>query len=231
MSSKSTFGRLVALSLLSITLCACFRPPYNDFKPYRRTPITATPSAAVGTAAVAAAGGPILLGTALGGVAGAAIGYYRDSKPALINELQKLDIQYVEYGDMVTLLVPTDRYYMLESARLNQLCYPGLNTMIKLIKTFKRCCPIYVAGFTDNVGSARRKQKMSQAQAETMVGFLWANDIQAQRLVAEGYGDKNPIGDNSIIRGSAYNRRVEIQIQKTCDSVPYQAPRYVGVMK
>jgi flagellar motor protein MotB len=63
-----------------------------------------------------------------------------------------------------------------------------------------------------------------------MLTFLWANDIQARRLKAEGYGDRFDIGDNKLIRGSAYNRRIEIQWQNT---VPVDnqksSPRYSGM--
>ncbi|MDI1352690.1 MAG: OmpA family protein, partial [bacterium] len=82
--------------------------------------------------------------------------------------------------------------------------------IIKLLKLYPQS-PIYVAVFTDNVGTREHKKRLSQAQAETMLTFLWANDIQAMRLKAEGYGDKNDISDNHWIHGSAQNRRIEIQ--------------------
>jgi outer membrane protein OmpA-like peptidoglycan-associated protein len=230
MAHKSFLVHLVVISLLSITLSGCFRAPYNNFKPYHRAYETSVPGIAVGTAATIAAGGaPILAGAALGGVVGASVGLYKDSKPVLIRELKKLDIQYIEYGDTVTFVVPTDRYFMFESARFNELCFPGLSDLIKLIKMFPKCCRIYVAGFSDSVGSRYSKRMMTQARAERMVAFLWANDIPAQRLVAEGYGDKNPVGDNRLIHGSAYNRRLEIQIFKNC-SAPLETP-YLAPMK
>ena len=71
--------------------------------------------------------------------------------------------------------------------------------------------PIYVAGFTDNVGSPKQKKRLSQAQAETMLTFLWSNGIRSMQLKAEGYGDKNTIADNYVVHGSADNRRIEIQ--------------------
>ena len=70
---------------------------------------------------------------------------------------------------------------------------------------------VFVAGFTDDVGTRHHKKMLSQAQAETMLTFLWANNIPAERLHAEGYADQYTVGDNKLIRGSAYNRRIEIQ--------------------
>ncbi|WP_035918798.1 C-OmpA-like family protein CmpA [Legionella fairfieldensis] len=230
MSHKSALGHLIFFALSLVALSGCFHPPYNNFKPYRRAYSTTGPGAVVGTAAVAAAGGPVLAGTAIGAAVGAAVGLHKDSKPALIKELKgRFQIDYIEYGDTVTFIVPVDRYFVFNSARLNELCYAGLADLIKLIKTFPRCCPIYVAGFTDNVGSRYHKRMMSQARAETMLTFLWANGIPAKRLNAEGYSDKHPVGDNKLIHGSAYNRRLEIQLFMNCATpqagpIPYLGP-------
>jgi outer membrane protein OmpA-like peptidoglycan-associated protein len=185
---------LVSLMILALSGCQQYNPPYNDFKPYRANYL---------------------------GAPGAGAGVHQNSKEELIKQLQKCDIIYIDYGDTVTFVVPTDRYFLFNSARLNDTCYTGLFDLITLLRSYAHCCPIYVAGFTDNVGSSYSKKMMSQARAETMLTFLWANGIQAQRLISEGYGDKHPVGDNKLIHGSAYNRRVEIQVLKKC---PPQAP-------
>ena len=63
----------------------------------------------------------------------------------------------------------------------------------------------------NNTMKPYHKKTLSQAQAEAMLTFLWANGINANRLHAEGYGDSHTISDNHIIHGSAQNRRLEIQ--------------------
>lgn len=227
-----SFLRRLSLGLIAVALSGCFHPPYNHFKPYRRVYVTTGPGAVVGATAIAVAGGaPILAGAALGGAVGAAVGAYKDSKPALIKSLRKrFHIEVIEYGETLTLIVPTDRYYMFNSAKFNEICFAGLHELIKLIQYFPKCCPIYVAGFTDDVGSRFSKKLMSQARAETMVSFLWANGISSQRLVAEGYGDKYSVGDNELIHGSAYNRRIEIQILLNCTNTNGPG-RMLGMIK
>ena len=106
--------------------------------------------------------------------------------------------------------MPTDKYFMFESPRLNEVCYAGLLNIISLLRLYPHS-PVYVAAFTDDVGTNSHKKRLSQAQAETMLTYLWANGIQAYRLKAEGYGDKNTVADNALIHGSAMNRRIEIQ--------------------
>jgi outer membrane protein OmpA-like peptidoglycan-associated protein len=151
-----------------------------------------------------------LMGGAVGGTIGTVHAVYKNSKPSLVKELKKQSVQFVEYGDTMTLIVPTDKYFMFMSPRLNELAYPGLMNIVRLLKLYPQS-PIYIAGFTDNVGSKKHKKQLSQAQAETMLSFFWAQGIHTIQLKAEGYGDKNDIADNHTIHGSADNRRIEIQ--------------------
>lgn len=135
-------------------------------------------------------------------------------RAALIQKLRRESIQFVKYGDQHTLIIPTDKYYEFNSPHLNDICYPGLNDVVELIKTY-HYDKIYVAAFTDNVGSEIHKDKLSNARAETMLTFLWGFDISAEKLKAAGYGDGHPIGNNQFIHSSAYNRRIEIQWTNT----------------
>ena len=232
MSVRTSAIRPLCASLLALTLSGCFHPPYNNFHDDHRALRQVATTTAVGAGVGAIAGsvaGNTAAGAAIGGIAGASIGLSKNTKRALINEIQKQDMQLIEYGDTVTLLVPTDRYYLFNSPRLNDICYPGLENIIRLLKYYPES-PIYVAGFTDDVGDRHHKRMLSQAQAETMLTFLWANDIPAQRLHAEGYADQHTVGDNHLIHGSAFNRRIEIQWLRGPISPPQPAP-YFSAMK
>ncbi len=215
MSLNLTKAPILYLGLIMGLLSSCAHPPYNNFKP--KHPISQETGIAVGatigTAIGAAATGTLpgaLAGTVIGGTTGAILSSVTHQKHSLIKTLNKEDIQLVQYGDTMTLIIPTDKYFLFESPRLNEIRYKGLMNVVSLLQLYPHS-KIYVAAFTDNVGTFAHKKRLSQAQAETMLSFLWANDIQAQRLKAEGYGDKNTVGDNSIIHGSAFNRRIEIQ--------------------
>ncbi len=207
--------KTIISGLMISLLCSCgsIKPPYNNFKSDQDMTRKTTAGVATGSVVGAITSGTLtgtLVGGAIGGTIGTARAIYKNSKPAIVKQLKKESIQFVEYGDTMTLIIPTDKYFMFMSPRLNELCYPGLMNIVKLLKLYPQS-PIYVAGFTDNVGSRHNKKLMSQAQAETMMTYLWANGIRSIQLKAEGYGDKNAIGDNKIIHGSAYNRRIEIQ--------------------
>lgn len=134
----------------------------------------------------------------------------RSNKQLILNELAKQDIQYIKYGDTMTLLIPTDHYFVSGTADINEICYSGLENVVRLLLLYPKS-HIYVAAFGDNIGTAHHQKRITQAQAQAMLTFLWASHIPAQYLHAKSYGDRFPIGDNDLIRGSAFNRRIEIQ--------------------
>ncbi len=135
--------------------------------------------------------------------------YIKSSKKA-VEEIMKSDIQLINEGHRITLIVPTDKYYLQGTNKLNDLKFKPLNDIVMLIKCFPNS-PVYVAGFTDEIGTKEYKETMSQERAQAMVAYLWSHGIPESKLFAEGYGERFNIGNNRLIHGSAYNRRVEIQ--------------------
>jgi outer membrane protein OmpA-like peptidoglycan-associated protein len=73
------------------------------------------------------------------------------------------------------------------------------------------CSRVTVASFSDDVGKRVIREKLTKARAKTMVTFLWAHGIPAEHLTSESFGAHFAVGNNAIIHGSAYNRRIEIQ--------------------
>ena len=66
-------------------------------------------------------------------------------------------------------------------------------------------------GHTDSVGSDAFNDRLSRRRAEAVVGYLVAKfGVERQRLVAIGYGKRQPIGDNQTEDGRQRNRRVKI---------------------
>lgn len=66
-----------------------------------------------------------------------------------------------------------------------------------------------IAGHTDSIGAAADNMKLSQARAESVRAYMILKGIDADRLVAIGYGADHPIGDNATPAGRANNRRIE----------------------
>ena len=165
------YKQIVCISTLTLALCACFHPPYNNFHQDPSNLTKASLKVGAGATIGAVAGSSV--GALVGGTIGAAVGFYNNTQRALISAINAQNMQYISYGDTITIIIPTDRYFLFNSSRLNDLNYQGLNDIIKLLNYYPKQ-PIYVAGFTDDIGTSYHKKMLSQAQAHTMLGFLWA---------------------------------------------------------
>ncbi|ANX04506.1 hypothetical protein PG2T_10155 [Immundisolibacter cernigliae] len=69
-----------------------------------------------------------------------------------------------------------------------------------------------VAGHTDAVGSDTYNQSLSQRRASNVSAYLVQKGVDASRVTAVGYGESQPVADNSTAAGRAENRRVELRI-------------------
>jgi outer membrane protein OmpA-like peptidoglycan-associated protein len=71
---------------------------------------------------------------------------------------------------------------------------------------------VAIEGFTDNVGSARSNQDLSEVRVDAVRRSLLDAGIGANRITARGYGKDFPIASNDTVAGRTWNRRVEIVI-------------------
>ncbi len=69
-----------------------------------------------------------------------------------------------------------------------------------------------IAGHTDSVGSDSYNQDLSQRRAVSVRNYLVDQGVDADRMTANGYGESQPVADNSTESGRAQNRRVELRI-------------------
>ncbi len=81
-----------------------------------------------------------------------------------------------------------------------------------------------VAGHTDNIPIKKRRFKsnwaLSSARAVAVVRHLIDSGMNAKNLSAAGYGETQPVADNSTGEGRAQNRRIEIVLQPNLDELP-----------
>lgn len=69
-----------------------------------------------------------------------------------------------------------------------------------------------IGGYTDSTGTADFNMKLSQARADSVLGYLVTQGLDSGVLSAQGYGMDNPVADNSTAQGRRMNRRVEIVV-------------------
>ncbi len=70
---------------------------------------------------------------------------------------------------------------------------------------------VIVEGHTDNTGTPAGNKTLSDARAKSVMASLAAQGIAPTRMTAVGYGQEQPVADNSTDAGRAKNRRVVIR--------------------
>jgi OOP family OmpA-OmpF porin len=71
-----------------------------------------------------------------------------------------------------------------------------------------------IAGFADATGSVERNRALSQRRADAVIRYLVENHrIPLRRIITPyGFGETNPVAENTSRDGRAQNRRVEVKL-------------------
>ncbi|MDA3888872.1 MAG: OmpA family protein [Allgaiera sp.] len=72
--------------------------------------------------------------------------------------------------------------------------------------------PILIAGYTDNQGRAAMNLALSQKRAQAVLNGLLARRVSIANFRAKGFGEADPIADNSTQAGREENRRIEFSL-------------------
>ena len=70
---------------------------------------------------------------------------------------------------------------------------------------------IEIAGHADTQGSAAANLTLSEARATAVLAYLIAQGERPDRYTSVGYGDTQPVADNTTDEGRARNRRIEFR--------------------
>lgn len=68
---------------------------------------------------------------------------------------------------------------------------------------------VEIAGHTDSSGSPELNLDLSLRRAEAVLAYLVAQGEDPERFAVVGYGEEQPVADNSTPEGMARNRRIE----------------------
>jgi len=97
------------------------------------------------------------------------------------------------------------------SSNLRPESFPELNRLAEAFKLYPMLV-IEISGHTDDRGSATSNQRLSLARAQSCVDYLISVGVEPTHLTAVGYGEDQPVADNSTADGRQENRRVEAKI-------------------
>lgn len=95
--------------------------------------------------------------------------------------------------------------------RLNASSRESLANLVTLINAHPQVV-LQLGGHTDNRGSARENLALSKRRVMSVVRYLVANGVAAERLKPTGYGESRPVVSNATESGRAQNRRIEMSV-------------------
>ncbi|MEN8121068.1 MAG: OmpA family protein [Bacteroidota bacterium] len=176
---------------------------------------------AIGAGAGAVVGGAIghasgntakgaIIGAAIGGTAGALIGRYMDKQA---EELRKdLDGATVErVGEGIKITFDSGLLYGVNSYTLRSDSKKNLEDLAVVLNKYEDT-EILIEGHTDNTGSDETNQTLSVNRSSSVKSYLTSKNVDLTRLITVGYGESQPVADNSTAEGRQENRRVEVAI-------------------
>lgn len=138
------------------------------------------------------------------------------AKPKLSCERywQQVREQSSSRGVPLTSSMRTYELYLLfadDSAQLTHDAKKALDNLGQALKSDKLSGYCFqIEGHTDNGGEPQQNLQLSQQQADSVRRYLEANYHLRERTIAVGYGQTNPIADNTTEEGRQKNRRVGI---------------------
>jgi outer membrane protein OmpA-like peptidoglycan-associated protein len=86
-----------------------------------------------------------------------------------------------------------------------------LRSVVDYLKTHPQA-KVAIVGYTDSAGNDAANLRLSQKRATAVMNLMASRGIEKSRMTAEGYGERDPVADNSTREGRLRNRRVEINV-------------------
>ena len=188
-------------------------------------------------AAIGAGGGAVLgaivgkiagntaIGAAVGGAvgagAGAIIGKKMDKAKAEAEAVKNAQVESVTDANglqAVKVTFDSGILFTTGSSTLSSTAKTSLSQFSNVLKN-NADCDVAVQGYTDNAGwknstreqSIQKNLNLSQQRAQAVTNYLKSLGVSASQIRStEGFGEANPVADNSTAAGKAQNRRVEV---------------------
>jgi len=100
-----------------------------------------------------------------------------------------------------------------DAATLQPQSQEQLRNIAEVLKAYPNVA-IKVGGYTDNTGDPAANLDLSQRRATNVRQALVDLGVPANRLQAEGYGERHPVADNLTEEGRQQNRRIALNVTR-----------------
>ncbi len=164
------------------------------------------------------------IGAAVGTGAGVLIGKKMDKMKAAAEQVQNAQVESVKDSNGLDAVKVTFDSGILFSSGKSTLSGTAMNNLNDFTNNVLKAypdCDVAIQGYTDNTGfkgstaeeSFQKNIKLSQERADAVKSYLLAQGAATTQIKSStGFGENNPVADNSTKEGKAQNRRVEIYL-------------------
>lgn len=170
-----------------------------------------------------------LIGAAAGAALGTGVGWWLDRRAKEFEKVEDVEVDKVEKGQVqtpsgepvpahVTLRLSEDVFFEQGSSAITDRGTRRVAEVASLLRQSPDAI-IHVKGYTSSEGPDEYNMRLSENRARVVANQLVANGVDPARITALGMGESNPIASNQTEAGRAKNRRVEIEVYPTKDSV------------
>jgi len=109
--------------------------------------------------------------------------------------------------------VELDVKFDFDSAVVKPDSYQDIRDLADFMQEYRQTSTV-VEGYTDSVGTEAYNLRLSERRANAVRDVLVNQlGLAPSRVEAVGYGEADPIADNSTPEGRALNRRVEAEVE------------------
>jgi adhesin transport system outer membrane protein len=130
-------------------------------------------------------------------------------------------VQVANFPDFSVVSLQSDAIFLPHSAQFQPNAAAYMASALKMIKNADPNLGIHINAYADDIISVGDRQKLTDAQAQSVGSYLWSQGVDPSRLVMRGLGSKHMIGSTQGVLTNALNRRVQVLL------VPHSAPEMI----
>ena len=162
------------------------------------------------------------VGTAVGAGTGALIGKHMDKVKAQAAAIENAKVEsYTDANGLqgVKVTFESGILFPSSSSTLQAAAKTSLSQFANNVLKVNTDCDVAVQGYSDNDAwknstaeqSAQKNLDLSQKRAQAVTDYLLSAGVSSSQIRSTtGFGEANPVADNSTAAGKAQNRRVEV---------------------
>ena len=170
------------------------------------------------------------VGGAVGAGAGALIGKKMDKAKAEAEAVKNAQVESVTDANGLQAVKVTFDSGILFTTGSSTLAASAKNSLQQFSQVLKNnaACDVAIQGYTDNAGwknstpaqSVEKNKALSLDRAVSVSTYLKNLGVPSSQIKnVDGFGEENPVADNSTAAGKAQNRRVEIYMYASEDMI------------